>query len=381
LAVGVLDSLPMESVLFISKPVAPPWNDSSKNLVKDLAQTTTRFRCRVLTPRGYRLPGEQVLSEELYQGGGRFTPALVQNLRVLGRLLRGDDSAVTHFFFAPNPRTAAAARLALALRRRRTVQTVCSTPQSWDGAAGLLFADRVVVLSEHSRRSFVEAGAPADRLRLIPPGIRIPPPPDPAARAAIRRELGVAPEQPLVIYPGDYQFSSAADTLARAVLQLGEAVPATFVFACRIKQQASLAEEARIRAQLASGGALPRVRFLREVPDMLRLLGACDLCVLPAESLYAKMDLPLVLIEAMALGLPLIVADRPPLCELLVGGGGEQVPPADPAALAAALRRLLTDQDARRRLGEEARRAALQRFRIEGVTRQHEDLYLEMIEA
>jgi glycosyltransferase involved in cell wall biosynthesis len=370
----------MENVLFISKPVAPPWNDSSKNLVKDLAQAATRFRCRVLTPRGYRLPGDQVISEELYQGSGRFTPALVQNLRVLGRLLRRDDSAVTHFFFAPNPRTAVAARLALRLRRRRTVQTVCSTPLRWEGAADLLFADRVVVLSEHSHRKFVDAGAPAERLRLIPPGIRLPPPPEPTARAAIRRELGVAPEQLLVIYPGDYQFSSAADTLARAVLQLGETTPATFVFACRIKQEASLAEEARIRAQLAAGGALPRVRLLREVPDMLRLLGACDLCVLPAESLYAKMDLPLVLIEAMALGLPLIVADRPPLCELCASGGGEQVPPGDPAALAAVLGRLLADEPARRRLGEEARRAA-QRFRIEEVTRQHEDLYQEMIEA
>ena len=27
----------MRQVLFISKPVAPPWNDSSKNLVRDIA--------------------------------------------------------------------------------------------------------------------------------------------------------------------------------------------------------------------------------------------------------------------------------------------------------------------------------------------------------
>jgi len=367
-------------VLFVSKPVAPPWNDSSKNLVKDLAQAAHRFEYRVLTPRGYQLPGDLVLSEELYRGQGSYSPPLLQNLRVLGRLLRRDDSALTHFFFAPNRRSADAARLALTWRRRRTVQTVCSTPRSFVGVNGLLFADRVVVLSEHTRHRLIAAGVPAHRLRLIPPGIRIPPLPDPASRAAIRRRLGVTDDEPLVIYPGDYQFSSAAETVARAVLQLGD-VPARFVFACRIKQAASLAAEAQVQKLLAEGGALSRVHLLREVPDMLGLLGACDLCLLPAESLYAKMDLPLVLLEAMALGLPLILADRPPLSELVHPSFGTLVPPADPPALAAAIRALLAAAPARLRMGEEARRHAVQRFRIEEIGRQHEDLYQELIDA
>jgi phosphatidylinositol alpha-1,6-mannosyltransferase len=364
----------------VSKPVAPPWNDSSKNLVKDLALAGTRFRYRVLTARGYALPA-RVVSEPLYpEGAGAHTPPLIQNLRVLSRLLRHDDAALAHFFFAPNPRTSLAARLALRLRPRRTVQTVCSTPASYARVDRLLFADRVVVLSSDTDRRLVEAGVDPKRLAVIPPGIEVPDCPSPGERRDARRRNGLPLDRPVIIYPGDYQFSRAADTFARAIPLLAD-VPATFVFACRIKQPASLVEEARIRSLLAASGALGRVRMLREVADVQDLLRACDLCVLPAESLYAKMDLPLVLLEAMALGVPVVVSSAPPLVEILHGDVGVAVSPQDAAELAAAIRLLLATPDRLRQLGENARAEVEARYAIHHVARQYEDLYQELIRA
>jgi len=384
--------VPFRRILMISKPVAPPFNDSSKNLVKDLALSGTRFHYNVLTPRSFQLAGPHVTSEGLYNDGGRFTPPMLQNLRVLQRLARRDDTAIAHFFFAPNPRTSLAARAVLRLRPRRTIQTVCSTPAGLERPGGqglarridrrwtasMLFAHRVVVLSRHSMDRLSNAGIDPHRLEMIPPGIQIPPVPSDEARIQARRRHGLPLDQPVVIYPGDYQFSSAPWTVARAVLQPDlRDLPATFVFACRIKQPASLEVERQIRDLLQQGGALPRVRLLREVDDMLGLLSACDLCVLPAESLYAKMDIPLVLLEAMALQIPIVVASTPPLSELAHGRdcGVAMVPPEDPAALAATLRQLLLDSPRRLAMGQQARRSVQQRYDIAEVSRQYEDLY------
>jgi len=368
-----------QTVLMVSKPISPPWTDSSKNLVRDLVLHGRRFHYRVLTTRGQRLGGDGVTSEPLYRDAGRYTPALVQNARVLARLLRPDRTSLAHFFFAPNPRACKAARLALRLRPRLTIQTVCSIPLSFEDPDQLLFADKVVVLSRHTRDQFLANGVPGERLVRIPPGIRLPPFPTDERRRQARRSLGIPLDRPVIIFPGDLQFSGAARTVARAIPLLRDLSPLV-LFACRPKQEASLLEERRLRADLASSGVASMVRHLGEVPDMLELLRACDLCLLPAESLYAKMDYPLVLLEALALGLPMVVADRPPLTELLEDPVGRAVPPDDAAALAAACRALLEGgPETRASLAARCRDSACRRHDIAAVSRQYEALYADML--
>jgi phosphatidylinositol alpha-1,6-mannosyltransferase len=371
----------LPAILMVSKPVAPPWNDSSKNLVRDLALAGRRFCYHVLTPEAQTLDGEAVRCEPIYgTASGAHTPPLRQNLLVLARLLRPDSTALTHFFFAPNPRAAVAARFALRLRPRLTVQTVCSIPRDFSRPDGLLFAERVVVLSRYSRGRFLDAGVPAERLVLIPPAITIPSTPTAEERRDARRRHGLPLDAQVVLFPGDYQFSAAAGTFAQAIPALRDLEQTRFVFACRIKQAASLAEEARIRTLLHEARVLDRVRMLREVSDMEGLLAATDLVVLPADSLYAKMDLPLVLLEAMARQVPIVVAAEPPLDELLAGETGAGVAPRDARALAAAIRALLEDEGRRRALGENARRATLERYAIERVSALHEDLYQRLLD-
>lgn len=377
---------PRPSVLMVSKPIAPPWSDSSKNLVRDLVGAGRRFDYRILTPRGYRLEqpsaATTVHSEPIYGHRGRFAPGLRQNAQVLRRLLQRDDTRLSHFFFAPNPRTSWVARALLLARRRATVQTVCSIPASFRGASQLLFADRVIVLSQETRRRFVAAGVAEQRLHHIPPGIALPPLLSQEARARVRRHFGLPAQARIAIYPGDYELDASdgpgpAETFARAI-RLVDDPTAFFVLACRIKVPAARATEARIEALLRSSGVRQRVLMLNEVEEMLPLLAACDVCALPADDLYAKMDIPLVLLEALALELPIIVADRAPLDELVSGSQihGIAVPPQDPAALAAALRTLLSAgrQSAARTLVSD-------RFAIGEIARRHEDLYLELLEA
>ena len=368
-----------QTILMVSKPISPPWTDSSKNLVRDLVLHGERFQYRVLTTRGQRLGGAQVTSEPIYNDAGRYTPALVQNIRVMGRLLARDTTALTHFFFAPNPRTCQAARLSLRLRPRKTLQTVCSIPLSFEQPEQLLFADRVVVLSRHTRDQFIAQGVLPRRLVRIPPGIRLPAFPSSERRLAAKRNLGLPEDRPVIIFPGDLQFSRAARTVAQAVPLMRDLSPMV-IFACRPKQEASLLEERRLRSELAHAGVASLVRHLGEVPDMLELLRACDLCLLPAESLYAKMDYPLVLLEALALGVPMVVADVPPLSELLDDPVGLAVPPGQPAALAQACRTLLeSSPEARDALIHRCREVACQRHDIAAVSRRHEQMYQDLL--
>lgn len=363
----------------ISKPIVPPWNDSAKIIVRDQVTHSERYRYGVMTTRKARDPiGPNVDMEPIYGDGGKLAAGIRQNLVVMWRGLRPRGSSIYHFFFAPNTVTSAAGRLMRSIARVKTVHTVCSAPASFEGSRALLFADRVITLSRNTMDRFVEAGVDPDRLRYVPPGIEPLDRPDAEDRAARRRMFDL-PDGPIVMFPGDYEFSGASRTVAAATPAILERHPdATVVFGCRLKTPRAEGIQDDIRARLAPFGR--RVRYLNRVEDMPRLLGACDVVILPAETLYAKMDVPLVIIEAMAQEVPVIVGDRPPLAELTDAGGGIAIDPGSHERLAEEISDLLDDGDRRASLGTEGARIVREKFDAAKMARKVELVYDELIE-
>lgn len=365
----------MSSVLFVSKPVEPPWNDSSKNLVRDLVGALRGHDATVMIRRGGRGP-RGVKTSPVYAPGGKggFAPALVDNARVLARLVAGPKSDIWHFFFAPNPRTAKAARAAIRVRRPKTVHTVCSAPSEEGGVARLresLFADRVVVLSEHTQRRFAAAGILCTR---IPPAITPLAVPDAAERRQTRARLQLPVDGPLLVYPGDLEFGHGARTTIEAFARGTK--DAHLVMACRRKTEEARVKEDELR-RLAVRRAAGRVHWIGETPHIHALLGASDVVCLPTDTLFAKMDYPLVLLEAMSQARAVVVAEGTPAAELAEDGAAACVPP-DVDALSATLRELVDDDAARQQLGAAGRRAVLERFSPAPMARAYEALYAEL---
>jgi glycosyltransferase involved in cell wall biosynthesis len=100
---------------------------------------------------------------------------------------------------------------------------------------------------------------------------------------------------------------------------------------------------------------------------------------MPSDNLFAKMDAPLVLLEAMSQGVPLVLANVPPLDEILATGAGLPVPPADPEALAQSVIRLLGDDKLRETLGEAGQEAVRTVFSADVMAKQVEDVYDEVL--
>jgi glycosyltransferase involved in cell wall biosynthesis len=91
--------------------------------------------------------------------------------------------------------------------------------------------------------------------------------------------------------------------------------------------------------------------------EMLARYAEADIAVLPT---YADIN-PLMLVESMAAGLPVLTTEVAAIPEL-VDGAGVLVRPGDADQLAAQLGRLGADPELRRRLGEAGRRRAQRDF-------------------
>jgi len=119
-----------------------------------------------------------------------------------------------------------------------------------------------------------------------------------------------------------------------------------------------------------------RFLFLGERKDAAAVMSLFDIFVLP--SLWE--GLPFVLVEAAALGKPIVATAVDGVPEILEDKKtGLLVRPGDPSALAAAVIELLKDKDKARRLGESARTLVAPRFPVRRMIEQHQNLYLDVL--
>lgn len=367
-------------VLYVSKPIEPPWHDGSKNLVRDLAEHVPDIEPTVMTAGGESKLVARVTCEAIYAGRGGYAPKMRENARVLGRLLGAAREPLWHFVFAPNPASSSAAKLAIGAqklraraRRPKVVQTVASIPKELVGVRGLLFGDVVVAQSQDTQSKLLRHGVPAESMRVIPPCARAPEPPDAARTAALRASLPKLAER-YVVYPGDLEISSGARTVLTAVsglVSLGFDV----VFACRAKTPRAKEHQDALLADVPPELS-ERVHFAGTVSDMPALLANAFAVLFPVDDLYGKVDLPLVLLEGLSLGVPLVVASGGPLTEIRAA---LSVKPGEPHALVDEVARLARDEVHRGEVIEHGKAEYRSRFSPEVVGRAYGELYRKLV--
>ncbi len=367
----------MKRVLFVSKPIAPPFHDGTKCLVRDVASQLTAVAPVVMTTReGLAGLPQGVTGRAVYGAAGSFAPALADNARAALSLLTARED-LWHFVFAPTLRTGQVARALRALRRVPIVQTVASPPRRFVGLSRLLFGDAIVVQSRATEGSLI-AAAREERFALPPISVVPPPvpalaPPGAAAIQAARAELGVAPGTRLLLYPGDLEVSSGAAVTQALVRPLLERFPdAVVVFAYRNKTPAAAEHAARLRQALAGTRAIVSDR----VSNMHALLAASEIVIFPVDDLWGKVDQPIVLLEALVLGVPCVVLDRGPLQDV---AGAVKVATIDVAEWLAAISALLGDGELRARHVSAGRSAASAVYASGVVARAYEAIYLEVL--
>lgn len=203
------------------------------------------------------------------------------------------------------------------------------------------------------RSPFLREVAP--RCQVIPLGIRLEPflTPEPGRVARLRLDWGVAPDgqfRPIVLFVGRLRAYKGIGFLLAAMARLD----------AHLVIVGDGPEAGHLRAQARDLGVSDRVIFAGHLSDrdLPAAYHAADAFVLPSH--LPSEAFGLVLVEAMASGLPVVCAELGTGTTEVVQDGetGLVVPPADSGALAAALGRLLGDEALRQRLGQAGRRRA-----------------------
>lgn len=223
--------------------------------------------------------------------------------------------------------------------------------------------DHFIVVSQSLKGEFVQRGYPPEKLTVVRNGIDTP---DTVAREKLKRELGIPANELLV------------GTAARLTEQKG--LDAFLTVASRIADTGrnvhfAIAGDGELRSDLERQaealGISARIHFLGFRNDILDVIAGFDLM------LYLSRWEPFAntILEAMAVGTPVIASDVGGNAEVIEhGNNGLLVPPDDPEITAKLVSSVLGDANQRAVLIDGARHT-VKRFTIESMVRSHEAVY------
>ncbi len=238
--------------------------------------------------------------------------------------------------------------------RLRTEQRLCA------------LADGLIAANPDERADLVwRFGTPAEKVCTIPPGVDL----DlfrPGDRAACRTELGLAPDEPVILFVGRIDPIKGIDTLLEAMAILAadstiEAKPTLLLVGGDLDASGAPTGPLAAVADAACAAGIDRfIRFAGSQPQdrLPRFYTAADVVAVPSR--YESFGL--VAVEALACGAP-VVASRAGGLKFTIdeGVGGLLVPPQSASTLASALRAVLIDDSLRTSLAAGAR-PSVERF-------------------
>jgi len=274
------------------------------------------------------------------------------------------------------------ARVSRAVGWRKT-PLVCTAHSVNEGGRLRMYAYRVTDrwasittnVSQAAVDRYVAVGAaPRGRIIYVPNGVdtsRFCP--DEERRTAVRRSLGLAPDQYVLLAVARFEAAKNHAGMLRAFARVIEAYPNAMLM---LVGRGTLLDATRTLA--ATLHTADSVRFLgvrNDIPDLMR---ASDLYLM--SSLWE--GLPIVLLEAAASGLPAVVTDVGGNSSAVSDGvSGRIVPPNNDEALSAAVVEVLNmSQEARRSWGHAARQLVQSSFSLEAVVDQWLGLYASLME-
>jgi glycosyltransferase involved in cell wall biosynthesis len=234
--------------------------------------------------------------------------------------------------------------------------------------------DRILCVSESARRVHAELGYDETRMVVIPNGFDLDVfRPDPAARRALRAELGIDAEAVLIGLAARFDPQKDIGTFLAAAARVAATRAEVRFLLCGEGMDAANPALAQL---IADAGVGARVHLLGRRTDMPRITSALDIAV--SSSAYGE-GFSNALGEALASAVPAVATDVGDARQI-VGEEGRIVPIRDPVALAAAIAELIAlGAEGRARLGQEGRARMARDYALDAIARRYRAIYDEVL--
>lgn len=228
-------------------------------------------------------------------------------------------------------------------------------------------ADLVISVSQNTNRETLERGIPPEKCLCLYSGIDLAPYRNAPSKAEARATLGLDPEDIIVGNVARLWPEKEHASLIEAAAKLAPTHPKIKFM---IVGDGPLGPE--LRAKVESLGVQHQVLMPGYRNDLETVMAAFDIFAFPSSA----EGTPMVIYNAMAMGLPIVASPVSGVGEILVDGKTASfIPPANSDAIATAVAALADDPERARALGNGAKHAVESEYSVEQAVQKLESIY------
>jgi len=371
----------MQKILLITRPIAPPWDEASKNFAFDLAKkiaSEEEMELHVLT-NGLLLDfPKKIIQEPIYthsQNDFNFS----QKIKLFKFLLfNANKFQIIHLLFTPTKTNIFLIKLCLYFSKAKTIQTIATLREdifSDQQIKKLMFADLIITYSDYAKNKLKKLNI--NNVKRIYPGIDLSKYSFQEKNRQLLKKFGFSLNDFIVHFSGEYVRLGAIDDVIEGFIEVSQKISSAKLFlAVRVKNEKDAQKKTAIIEKLKNANLLEKTAFFDDGKyPMEDIYNLTDLSLFPVQDMRGKFDVPLVVIEAMACEKPVILSNIPILEEFANSNNSVTIPKGNIPYLSEKIWYFYSNKDAGKSLGKKARVYVEENFDIKNISEKYKDIY------
>jgi len=367
-----------KKILFVTRPLAPPWDEGSKNFAYNLAKNLTDKNITILTKGTIEDAPKHLTQQPIYTSADLSFPRL---LFFLWRHAKNYD--IIHLLFTPTRLNALILRRLLP-RKKKIIQTIATLRDDLydeNQLRTMFFGDVLVPYSRYAQKKLIKLFAQEQTKKIVQiyPGIDLEKYHPTGKDPELVKKYNIHLNHFIVAYPGEFARLGATDVIVSAFIELWSD-PANahirYLCACRIKTNADALKKNEVIERFRRAGHLDKVIFTDTfLGDMNKIYNLADLILFPVVSMAGKFDVPLAMIEPYACKKIVVASDLPIFHEFSTNDINVIIPRNSSREITQAILTIANNSSAWVRRGERAYTFVHKTFNITKIAQQYKHLY------
>jgi len=371
-----------KKILLVTRPIAPPWDEGSKNFAYYLAKNLAGFEINLMTKGILPELSANVHQHPIYTTSEIRDFNFSQKLRaLLFQFKTKGQFDINHYFFTPTKLNSFLIKYFLKSKKTKTIQTIASLRDdlwSTKDIKNLMFADLIITYSDYAKNKLNSLGF--KNVKRVYPGIDLEKYQPQEKNLKLMQEKNISPTDFIINFSGEYVRLGAIDLVIDSFIEISKKIPeAKLSLAVRIKNEKDAQRKEDIMEKIRKNNLLEKVSFFDNgkyaMPEVYNL---CDISIFPVQNMHGKFDIPLAVIEAMACEKPVILTDLEILKELGNHDNSVIIEKDNQKQLTDTIFDLYQNKEKIKNLGKNARKYAQENFDIKKISGIYEKIYKEI---